>query len=75
MRHVPGKPFEPEVFTLEPGPGRVMYHSGADKICAALSPTRELAPLPMHGRIFAAGADFDWLDDYLAGLKIDILVP
>lgn len=28
-----------------------------------------------HGRIFAAGTDFDWLADYLAGLKVEILMP
>lgn len=27
------------------------------------------------GRIFAVGSDFDWLVDYLAGLKIEILMP
>lgn len=31
--------------------------------------------LPGQGRIFAAGKDFDWLADYLAGLNIDILIP
>ena len=35
----------------------------------------DLAALPGSGRIFAAGPDFDWLADYLSGLKIDILIP
>lgn len=35
----------------------------------------DLVALPGTGRIFAAGSGFDWLADYLAGLKIDILIP
>ncbi len=35
---------------------------------------RDLTALPGHGRIFAAGPDFDWLADYLAGLGIDLLI-
>lgn len=35
----------------------------------------DLVALPGAGRIFAAGSGFDWLTDYLAGLKIDILIP
>jgi hypothetical protein len=131
---------------IPPGPGRVMYDSIADRVCAPLTPTRELklaslmgdgprilgteakhvtgtmasqykrtvrwaeaahtagydglvwmsnrrnsdrayvffgdkvqpgdlTALSGSGRIFAAGPDFDWLADYLAGLKIDILIP
>ncbi len=39
-----------------------------------VSPGHLLA-LPGHGRIFAAGPDFDWLADYLGRLQIDILLP
>ena len=35
----------------------------------------DLEPLPLHGRIFAAGPGFDWLADYLNGLNIEILNP
>jgi hypothetical protein len=131
---------------VPPGPGRIMYDSIADKICAPLAPTRDLRlvslmgdgqcklqteakhvtgtlasqygrtvrwaeaahkagfdgmvwmsnrrntdrayvffgdkvnpgdlmAIPGRGRIFAAGTDFDWMADYLAGLRIDILTP
>lgn len=131
---------------VPPGPGRIMYDSVADKICAPLSPTRDLRlvslmgdgprklgteakhvtgtmasqygrtvrwaeaahsagfaglawmsnrrntdrayvffgdrvvpgdfeAVPGRGRIFAAGTDFDWLVEYLADLKIDIMMP
>lgn len=131
---------------IPPGPSRVMYDSIADRVCAPLSPTRnlklvslmgdgprilgteakrvtgtmasqykrtvrwaeaaheagydglvwmsnrrnsdrayvlfgdrvaagDLEAQPGGGRIFAAGPDFDWLVDYLAGLKVDILMP
>lgn len=130
---------------VPPGPGRVMFASITDKICAPLAPTRDLRlaslmgdgprklqtgakhvtgtmasqysrtvrwaeaahnagleglvwmsnrrntdrayvffgdrvnpgdliALAGHGRIFAAGRDFDWLADYLAGLQLDILI-
>ncbi|MFD0046999.1 RES family NAD+ phosphorylase [Pseudarthrobacter scleromae] len=35
----------------------------------------DLVALPGTGRIFAAGAGFDWLADYLTSLKIEILIP
>ncbi|XKF78530.1 RES family NAD+ phosphorylase [Glutamicibacter arilaitensis] len=131
---------------VPPGPGRVMYDNIADKICAPLTPTRnlrlvslmgdgprnlqteaklvtgtsssqygrtvrwaeaahkagfegmvwmsnrrssdrdyvffgdrvipgDLTALGDRGRIFAAGPDFDWLGNYLAGLGIDIMLP
>ena len=35
----------------------------------------DLEPLPLNGRIFAAGPGFDWLVDYLNSLNIEILNP
>jgi RES domain len=35
----------------------------------------DLQAVPSGGRIFAAGASFDWLVDYLTGLKIEIVNP
>lgn len=41
-----------------------------DKVAAG-----DLEAVHSRGRIFAAGTDFDWLADYLAGLKVEILIP
>jgi hypothetical protein len=131
---------------IPPGPGQILFDSIADKVCAPLTPTRDLrvvslmgdgprklgteakhvtgttasqyhrtvrwaaaayeagydglvwmsnrrnsdrayvffgdrvqagdlSSLPGTGRIFAAGPGFDWLADYLTGLKIEILIP
>ncbi|WP_287931445.1 RES family NAD+ phosphorylase [Arthrobacter sp.] len=35
----------------------------------------DLSAVPSGGRIFAAGDGFDWLVDYLTGLKIEIINP
>lgn len=35
----------------------------------------DLVALPGAGKIFAAGAGFDWLVDYLTSLKVDVLIP
>lgn len=131
---------------VPPGPGKILYRKVADRVCAPLSPTRDLRlaslmgdglrilgtepkqvtdtmasqyhrtvrwaaaahkagfdglvwmstrrntdrayiffgdsvqsgdmePLPLNGRIFAAGLGFDWLVDYFSSLKIEILNP
>ncbi|MDQ0664534.1 hypothetical protein QFZ35_003032 [Arthrobacter ulcerisalmonis] len=41
-----------------------------DRVCAG-----DLMASPGTGKIFAAGAGFDWLVDYLASLKLEVLIP